>query len=116
MLKAQQGLPVLPPWITTVHRPVSAGNRRGDAGRWLSSLQRYYTLLSDDGPIIDALTASPPLYSLLRDAVEPLRHAFGERKSLQLEALESGDEGSILRVGGQIAAQHRETGRADAPV
>jgi hypothetical protein len=60
-------------------------------------LQQWYALVSEDCLITAALAEAPSLYRLLKEAVEPLRLAFGERKLLQLEALES-DEGNILRV------------------
>ncbi len=63
----------------------------------LLQLQHHYALVGDDALVAASLTESPALYSLLEEAVEPLRAAFGENKLLRLEALES-DEGSILRV------------------
>jgi len=63
----------------------------------LINLQRDYTLVSNTSLITDVLADVPTLYSLLQQAVQPLRLTFGERKLLLLEALES-DEDTILRV------------------
>ncbi len=63
----------------------------------LINLQRDYTLVSNTSLITDVLADVPALYSLLQQAVRPLRLTFGERKLLLLEALES-DEDTILRV------------------
>jgi hypothetical protein len=64
---------------------------------YLLQVQRWYALVSEGSLITAALAEVPALYLLLKEAVEPLRLAFGERKLLQLEALES-DDGGILRV------------------
>ena len=64
----------------------------------LHTLKQYYTSISEDDPIMEALGAVPALYFLLQEAVGPLRCAFGEKALLQLEALETDEEGTILRV------------------
>jgi hypothetical protein len=65
----------------------------------MGNLRKLYALAGDDDTTIAALTEWPTLYLLLTDAIEPLRRAFGEKKLLQLEALNFDDEeGSILRV------------------
>ena len=64
----------------------------------LVQLQQFYAIKSSDRLIIETLEDVPVLFSLLRDAVEPLRSAFGEKKLLKLEAVEAPDEGRILRV------------------
>ena len=64
----------------------------------LVQLQQFYAIVSSDSLITETLEDVPALFSLLRDAVEPLRIAFGEKKLLKLEAVEAPDEGNILRV------------------
>jgi hypothetical protein len=63
----------------------------------LADLHRHYAVVTDESLITDVLVMVPALYYLLKEAVQPLRCAFGERKLLQLEALES-DEDTVLRV------------------
>lgn len=64
----------------------------------IQTLQSHYTFISSDDLIAKALTEVSALYQLLNEAVEALRRAFGENTELQLEALESDEEGSILRA------------------
>jgi hypothetical protein len=64
----------------------------------LRTLKRYYASISEDGLIMEALGEVPALYLLLKEAVGPLRAAFGDEALLQLEALETDEEGTILRV------------------
>jgi hypothetical protein len=64
----------------------------------LRTLKQHYASISDDDLIIEAMGDVPALYLLLKEAVEPLRSAFGEKALLQLEALEAEEEGIILRV------------------
>jgi hypothetical protein len=63
----------------------------------LNTLRRFYTLASDDAPIADVLEQVTSLYSLLIEAVDPLRAVFGDGKLLELESLAS-DEDTVLRV------------------
>jgi hypothetical protein len=60
-------------------------------------LQRYYTILDDDGAISQLLATEPALYSLLIEAVEPLRHAFGDKRLIYAR-IQSSDEDSLLKV------------------
>jgi hypothetical protein len=47
--------------------------------------------------MIELLEAEPALYSLLIEAVEPLRQAFGDKRLMYIRVLSS-DEDSILKV------------------
>ncbi len=63
----------------------------------LAHLERDYSLSGDTSVITSVLTEVPALYSLLGEAVEPLERAFGSKKLLQLQTLESDDD-TVLRV------------------
>jgi len=63
----------------------------------LQALQPHYTILDDDRTFIDLLATEPALHSLLIEAVEPLQHAFGDKRLIYIRILSS-DEDSILKV------------------
>ena len=63
----------------------------------LRKLQEDYVFLSDEPSFTEVLTKLPEVYRLLRNAVEPLRRAFGEKNLFQLESLASDDD-TVLRV------------------
>ena len=63
----------------------------------LRALHQYYTILDDDRTLIELLATEPALYSLLIEAVEPLRHAFGDKRLIYVR-VQSSDEDSILKV------------------
>jgi len=63
----------------------------------LHTLHQHYTILDDDRTITGLLQAEPALYSLLVDAVEPLQHAFGDKRLVYIR-VQSCDEGSLLKV------------------
>ena len=46
----------------------------------LRAVQQHYTILDDDSAIRELFAMEPELYSLLIEAVEPLRHAFGNKR------------------------------------
>jgi hypothetical protein len=68
-----------------------------DFAAQLRILHQQYTILSDDRTMIELLEAEPALYSLLIEAVEPLRQAFGDKRLIYIRVLSS-DEDSILKV------------------
>jgi hypothetical protein len=63
----------------------------------LRALQQHYTILDDDSAISKLFAMEPELYSLLIEAVEPLRHAFGDKRLIYAR-IESSDEDSLLKV------------------
>jgi hypothetical protein len=63
----------------------------------LRILHQHYTILSDDRTIIELLAAERALYSLLLDAVAPLRQAFGDKRLIYIR-VQSSDEDSILKI------------------
>jgi hypothetical protein len=63
----------------------------------LRALQQHYTILDDDRTFIELLASDSALYSLLIEAVEPLRHAFGDKWLIYIR-IQSSDEDSILKV------------------
>ena len=89
---------------------VSRGERFADTGDFykqqrpncdftaqVRDLQRHYTILDDDGAISQLLATEPALYSLLIEAVEPLRHAFGDKRLIYAR-IQSSDQDSLLKV------------------
>jgi hypothetical protein len=68
-----------------------------DFAEQLRSLYQYYTILSDDRTVMELLATEPALYSLLIEAVEPLRQAFGDKRLIYIRVLSS-DEDSVLKV------------------
>jgi hypothetical protein len=68
-----------------------------DFSAQLSALHQHYTILDDDRTFIELLATDPALYSLLIKAVEPLRHAFGDKRLIYIR-IQSSDEDSILKV------------------
>ena len=69
----------------------------------LRALHQHYTILDDDRTIIELLATEPALYSLLIEAVEPLRHAFGDKRLIYIR-VQSSDEDSILKVAVRLPA------------
>jgi len=63
----------------------------------LRALQQHYTMLDDDRTINELLATEPALYWLLIEAVEPLRHAFGDKRLIYIR-IQSSDEDNILKV------------------
>lgn len=63
----------------------------------LRTLQQHYTVLDDDSTVSELLATEPALYSLLIEAVKPLRHAFGDKRLIYIR-VQSSDEDSILKV------------------
>ena len=61
----------------------------------------------DDRTVSELLATAPALYALLIDAVEPLRHAFGDKRLIHVRVLSS-DEGSFLKVAVQVPADFEE--------
>ena len=70
---------------------------RKDFSAQLRALHQHYTILDDDRTFIELLATEPALYSLLIEAVEPLRHAFGDKRLIYIR-IQSSDEDSILKV------------------
>lgn len=68
-----------------------------DFSAQLRALHQHYTILDDDRTFIELLATEPALCSLLIEAVEPLRHAFGDKRLIYIR-IQSSDEGSILKV------------------
>lgn len=68
-----------------------------DKSELLKNLQKHYAFISSVDTVRDVLSKVPTLYSLLKEAVQPLRRVFGEKKFLHLETLET-DEDTTLRV------------------
>src|SRR5262252_4573626 len=62
----------------------------------LRALQEHYTILDDDRTVREILEAEPVLYTLLIEAIEPLRHAFGDKRIIHVRVLSS-DEDTILK-------------------
>ena len=69
----------------------------------LRALHQHYTILDDDRTVSELLETEPALYSLLNEAVEPLRHAFGDKRIIHIR-VQSSDEDSILKVAVQLPA------------
>lgn len=69
----------------------------------LRALHQHYTILDDDRTVIGLLETEPVLYSLLIEAVEPLRRAFGDKRIIHVR-VQSSDEDSILKVAVQLPA------------
>ena len=46
----------------------------------LRTLHQHYTILDNDHTVTELLKTEPALYSLLIEAIEPLRHAFGNKR------------------------------------
>jgi hypothetical protein len=69
----------------------------------LQILHRYYAIMDDDRPIIELLQEEPELHSLLLDAVEPLRQAFGDKRLIYIR-VQTCDEDSILKVAVRLPA------------
>jgi hypothetical protein len=63
----------------------------------LRTLHQHYTILDNDHTVTEILKTEPALYSLLIEAVEPLRHAFGNKRLMYIR-IQSSDEDSILKV------------------
>jgi hypothetical protein len=63
----------------------------------LRDLQRLYTPVGAEELIVDLLAEVPVLFSLLKEAVDPIYAEFGDAIILQLRAQES-DENVLLRV------------------
>ena len=60
-------------------------------------LHQHYTIVDDDRTFIELLATEPELCSLLIEAVEPLRHTFGDKRLIYIR-IQSSDEDSILKV------------------
>ena len=63
----------------------------------LRTLNQHYTILGDDRTIVELLATEPVLYSLLIEAIEPLRQVFGDKHLIYIQVLSS-NEDSILKV------------------
>jgi len=63
----------------------------------LRALYQHYTILDDDHILSKLLATDPALYSLLIEAVEPLRRAFGDKRLIYVR-VQSSDEDTILKV------------------
>jgi hypothetical protein len=77
-----------------------------DFSAQLRALHQHYTILNDDRTFIELLATEPALYSLLIEAVEPLRHAFGDKRLIYIR-IQPADEGSILKVTVRLPANFR---------
>jgi hypothetical protein len=69
----------------------------------LRKLQQYYTILDSDSAAMEHLEEEPALFTLLVEAVRPLKIAFGEKRLLHIRVQHSDDE-SLLKVAVQIPA------------
>src|SRR5262245_4769316 len=69
----------------------------------LRVLHQHYTILADDRTVIELVGTEPAIYSLLSDAVEALRHAFGEQRIIYVR-VQSSDEDNLLKVAVQLPA------------
>jgi len=69
----------------------------------LRALQEHYTILDDDRTVRELLETEPALYSLLKEAIKPLRHAFGDKWIIHVRVLSS-NEDTILKVAVQLPA------------
>ena len=67
----------------------------------LRILHQNYTILDDNCTVIELLATEPVLYSLLIEAIKPLRHAFGDKRMMHVR-VQSSDEDSILKVAVQL--------------
>ena len=69
----------------------------------LRTLYQHYTILDNDHTVTELLATEPALYSLLIDAVEPLKHAFGDKRLVYIR-VQSSDEDSMLKVAVRLPA------------
>jgi hypothetical protein len=67
------------------------------------TLQQHYTVLGSDRRVIEVLEQEAALFSLLLEAVEPLRIAFGEKRLLQIR-VQCSDDDRLLKVAVQLPA------------
>jgi hypothetical protein len=74
-----------------------------DLSGQLRTLRQYYTLLESDRGVIDVLEDEAALFTLLIEAVQPLRTAFGEKRLLQVRVQYSDDD-RLLKVAVQLPA------------
>jgi hypothetical protein len=68
-----------------------------DVNAQLRTLRQHYTVLGSDRRVIEVLEQEAAVFTLLIEAVQPLRVAFGEGGLLQVRVQYSDDD-SLLRV------------------
>jgi hypothetical protein len=69
----------------------------------MRALQRQYTFSGDRQVVVEFLEEEPVLFSLLTEALEPLRAAFGKGRLLHARVQRS-DEDTLLKVAVQLPA------------
>jgi hypothetical protein len=74
-----------------------------DSAAQLRSLQQHYTILDSNRVIIKLLEEESALYTLLVEAVSPLKNAFGEGRIVQVR-VQFSDDDSLLKVAVQLPA------------
>jgi hypothetical protein len=72
-----------------------------DSVAQLRSLQQHYTVLNSNRVIIKLLEEESALYTLLVEAVGPLKTAFGEGRIVQVR-VQFSDDDSLLKVAVQL--------------
>lgn len=78
------------------------------AAEWVPMLRTAYALVDKDVLYEDALTETPSLYPLLREAIDPLRKTFPSSTIFRIEALK--DDDSMLRVIARVPASAADAG------
>jgi hypothetical protein len=82
-----------------------------DFSAQLSALHQHYTILDDNHTFIELLATDPALYLLLIKAVEPHRHAFGDKRLIYIR-IQLSDEDNILKVTVRLPANFGENPEA----